>query len=197
MKKTPAIICITGGIGSGKSTIAKYIESKGFPVYNSDLAAKKISESDEVLLEIKAKISNEVFINNQLDRKRLGQLVFEDKNLLNKLNGIIHPRVKKDFENWLLINQNHKFVFKESALVFEANLNKNCQKIISVLAPKAERIRRVKARDLLDEKEIKNRMKNQVSDKIRRQFSDFCLYNKNLEKTLLKTDAILNLLKKM
>jgi len=196
MKNKPQIIGITGGIGSGKSTIAKYIESKGYQVYNSDLAAKKISEREDVLTEIKEKISKDVLINNQLDRKKLGQMVFKNKELLKKLNEIIHPRVKKDFENWLNIHQKQRFVFKESALIFETNTNHKCHKIISVLAPKADRIYRVKKRDLLNEEDIKNRMKNQVSDTIRRQLSDFCIYNKHLEKALSKTDAILKILEK-
>jgi dephospho-CoA kinase len=195
--KQPKIICLTGGIGSGKSTIAKHIESKGHPVYNSDLSAKKISESADVLSEIKEKISSDVFINNQLDRKKLGQLVFENKDKLKVLNQIIHPRVKDDFDSWLKKHENYAFVFKESALVLETNFNKNCHRIISVIAPKSDRINRVKKRDHLTEEEIIQRMKNQVSDKIRRQYSDFCIYNKILKNALSKTDAILKILEKI
>lgn len=195
--KQPKIICLTGGIGSGKSTIAKHIESKGYPVYNSDLSAKKISESADVLSEIKEKISSDVFINNQLDRKKLGQLVFENKDKLKVLNQIIHPRVKDDFNNWLKKHENYAFVFKESALVLETNFNKNCHRIISVIAPKVDRINRVKKRDHLTEEEIIQRMKNQVSDKIRRQYSDFCIYNKNLKNALSKADTILKILEKI
>lgn len=193
--KYPKIICITGGIGSGKSTIAKHIEGKGYPVYNSDLAAKKISESEVVLSEIIEKISADVFINNQLDRKKLGQIVFENKEKLSQLNQIIHPRVKEDFENWLKLLVNYPFVFKESALIFENHLNKNCFKTISVIAPTKDRIDRVKKRDSLSDQEIINRMKNQISDKIRRENSDFIIYNKDLKKALSTTDEILKILK--
>ena len=196
-QKFPKIICITGGIASGKSTIAKHIESQGYKVYNSDLEAKKITESQEVLEEIKQKISHRVFINNQLDRKLLGQLVFENKNLLDTLNQIIHPRVKKDFENWLKKNQAEKIIFKESALVFEIGINQTCEQVISVLAPKSERINRVMKRDNLSKKDILNRMKNQITDKKRRELSDFCIYNKDLSKPLIKTNTILKILEKI
>lgn len=193
----PRIICITGGIGSGKSTIAKHIEKQGYKVYNSDLEAKKITESHEVLMAIRKNISDKVFINNQLDRKLLGQLVFKNKDLLEKLNKIIHPKVKAHFENWLMQNRNEKFLFKESALIFEANLNRSCQQVISVLAPKTDRINRVMQRDYLSKKDILNRMKNQVTDKKRRNLSDYCIYNKDLNKALSKTNQILKFLEIM
>ncbi|MGZ5189023.1 MAG: dephospho-CoA kinase [Kaistella sp.] len=195
------IIGLTGGIGSGKSTVAKFIEEMGFPVYYSDVRAKDIVNDDEVLRhKIKALLGEESYNENGLyDRKFVSGVVFNDEEILLKLNALIHPAVKLDFENWVA-RQNTPFVFKETALLFELKLNESCYKSVLVTADDNIRIKRVMDRDSKTYREIEAVMDKQMPEKDKGKRADFVIYNNNgieelraeTEKMLMKLTALSN-----
>lgn len=174
---------LTGGIGSGKSTVAKIFETLGVPVFNSDVEAKKLLFSNKKIIRLVKTEFPVAFENNQLNKTKLAQLVFNDTKALEKLNQIIHPEVKKVFMQWVEANKTAPFVVKEAAILIETNLHKELDKLILVTAPTSLRIQRVIARDGIDEQEIIQRMKNQLSDDEKISFADFVITND--EKTLV------------
>jgi len=170
------VIGLTGGIGSGKSTIANLFIQKKIPVYNSDIEAKKIMQLPKTILSIQNKFGKSIIKNNQIDTKELATMAFSNPDKLKVLNQIIHPLVKNDFEKWLQLQQS-KFVIKESAILFEAGIDKNCDAIITVTAPKEVRIERVISRDNSTRKEVLNRIKNQWTEDRKVAKSDFVIQN--------------------
>lgn len=187
-------IGITGGIGSGKSTVAKIFVSMGYPVYNSDVRAKKIINSNpEVVRELSNLFGNDIYENNQLNRKKLASIVFQNKEKLAELNAIVHPAVGQDFTNWKS-NQNTEIVFKEAAIIFETGIYKSLDKIILVTAPVSTRINRVKKRDNSTKEEIENRIKNQWSDEKKIPLSDYVIDNSG---EVLVIPQVLEILKKL
>ena len=190
------VIGLTGGIGSGKTTVSKMFEALGVPVYNSDSEAKKIMLLPETIVLLKSNFGNDFFENDILNRKKLADLVFKNPEKLSKLNAIVHPFVKKDFIVWLKKNENVKFVIKESAILFESKTNINCDKIITVIAPLYLRMQRIVERDNLVFHEIVKRINNQLSDEKKVEKSDFVIENTDLEMTknqVLEIYKILNL----
>lgn len=188
------IIGLTGGIGSGKTTISKIFEELGVPVYNSDLEAKKIMELPEVIVLLKNDFGDEFFENNILNRAKLADLVFRNAEKLNVLNAIVHPFVKKDFLFWVKKHHNEKFVIKESAILFESKSNIDCDKIITVKSPLDMRMKRIAARDNLGFHEIVKRINNQISDEKKIENSDFIIENTDLEMTKTHVLKIYNTL---
>ncbi len=170
------VIGLTGGIGSGKSTIANLFIQKKIPVYNSDIEAKKIMQLPKTILSIQNKFGKSIIKNNQIDTKELATMAFSNPDKLKVLNQIIHPLVKNDFEKWLQLQQS-KFVIKESAILFEAGIDKNCDAIITVTAPKEVRIERVISRDNSTREEVLNRIKNQWTEDRKVAKSDFVIQN--------------------
>ena len=185
------IIGLTGGIGSGKTTIANYFAEKGIPVYIADDEARKITESPEILQSIRALFGDEVFNNEKLDRVRVSQIVFNDTDKLKLLNEIIHPAVKKHFKNWVLQHSNFDFIVYETAILFESGSYKQCDVVISVIAPIETRIKRVMIRDSVSREEVLNRIKNQLSDEDLIKKSDFIIENNTIEETKHQVDKIL------
>ncbi|WP_396162249.1 dephospho-CoA kinase [Flavobacterium sp.] len=192
------IIGLTGGIGSGKSTVAHYIASKGIPVYIADAAAKEIMEQPDVMAQIKQIFHQNVMTSEgKLDRKVIGQLVFTSPELLKKLNAIVHPLVKTHFIEWLQQHKTSSFVLKEVAILFESGGNKECDKVILVTAPEAIRIQRTMLRDKISQEAILNRIQNQLSDAEKIQKSDFVISNIDIKETYSQTDEILKILSKL
>jgi dephospho-CoA kinase len=185
------IIGLTGGIGSGKTTIANYFAEKGIPVYIADDEARKITESPEILQSIRALFGDEVFNYEKLDRVRVSQIVFNDTDKLKLLNEIIHPAVKKHFKNWVLQHSNFDFIVYETAILFESGSYKQCDVVISVIAPIETRIKRVMIRDSVSREEVLNRIKNQLSDEDLIKKSDFIIENNTIEETKHQVDKIL------
>jgi dephospho-CoA kinase len=172
-------IGITGGIGSGKSTVCKVFELLGIPVYYSDWEAKNIQETD---VEVKTAIGKEFGKNilttaGTIDRTRLAAIVFNDKTKLQKLNNIVHPAVAKHFDNWVTSNQTANYVLKEAAILFESGAYKTVDKIISIIAPIEMRINRIERRDNISKDLVKQRMIHQMSDEEKIKRSDFVIYN--------------------
>lgn len=170
-------IGLTGGIGSGKTTIAQWFQEKGIPVYNSDFEAKKLmNENEDLIQQLIELFGDETYKNGEYNRSYVASKVFNDKELLNQLNAIVHPAVFKHFDEWL-DNQNSSFVVKEAAILFESGSYKDCDYIISVIADEEIRIKRVAKRDQLNEDQIRNRMKSQWTDQQRIEKSDFIIEN--------------------
>jgi dephospho-CoA kinase len=185
------IIGLTGGIGSGKTTIANYIKSLGIPVYIADDEAKKLLNDDTIKKELKNAFGKTIFENNLLIKERLSQIVFNDTDKLKKLNSIIHPAVKAHFKEWLEDHKKAPMIVKEAAILFESGSDQDCDAVITVVAPINTRIERVKQRDKIAEQEVLNRIKNQWSDEMRLEKSDYSIENNDLTKAFQQVDEIL------
>jgi dephospho-CoA kinase len=186
------IIGLTGGMGSGKTTIANHLNSLGIPVYNSDYQAKKILNLPETVESLKSVFGDVIFTNELLDKEKLSKIVFKNPEQLKLLNQIIHPAVRVDFENWLKANINSPLVIKEAAILFESGSYKNCDVIISVSAPQEIRIQRVIARDQLTYDEVMFRINNQWTDEMRNEKSDYVIDNQDIDKALVQAEFVIN-----
>ena len=155
------IIGLTGGIGSGKTTIAQYFKSLGVPVYIADDEAKKLLDNSVVKKKVKEIFGEFVFKNNTISKEKLASIVFQNPQKLSELNAIIHPVVKEHFQLWVAKHQNEPILIKEAAILFESGSNQDCDKIITVIAPLETRIQRVISRDQTSKEAILNRIKNQ------------------------------------
>jgi dephospho-CoA kinase len=184
-------IGLTGGIGTGKSTVAKMFSSKGVPVYDSDSRAKRLmSKNENLIKELVSTFGQEVFVNQELNRAYLSSIVFSSYKELKKLNAIVHPFVADDFENWAS-KQTAKFIIKEAAILFESGAYKNVDKIILVSCPLSVRIDRVSKRDGISEKEIMKRVNNQMMQSEKASLSDFIIDNKfSLESLQQQVDDV-------
>ena len=171
-------IGITGGIGSGKSTVSSFFSVLGVPVYDSDKRAKDLMQHDNSIIgTIKKEFGERSYLNNQLNRSYIAEIVFKNESKLKQLNSIIHPAVRTDFNNWLSQNSNAKFVIKEAAIMIESGAYKEMDKLIVVNAKRDQKIKRIKKRDHLSLEDIENRIQNQLSDEIRNQYADFIIEN--------------------
>lgn len=187
------IIGLTGGIGSGKTTVAQYIEDCGFPVYYSDDRAKTIVNDNEVVKnKIKELLGTDSYDENGIyNRKYVAGKVFNDEELLLKLNGIIHPAVRLDFEEWER-KQTKYLVFKETALLFELKLNLQCYKSLLVTAEDNIRLKRVMDRDSKTYREVETVMNNQMPEKDKIKLADYVIYNNtNLDDLKEQTERII------
>lgn len=185
------IIGLTGGIGSGKTTIANYFKSLGVPVYIADDAAKQVMEFPEIIAEIKNTFGANVFENEKLNRQKLADIVFNNPEQLQKLNAIVHPAVKKHFESWLSEHSSFPIIIKEAAILFESGSYKDCDLIITVNAPLETRIKRVMDRDNANESAILKRVNNQWTDEMRSSKSDYIIDNVDLAKAKWQAKEIL------
>lgn len=177
------IIGLTGGIGSGKSTVARFFAELGAPIYIADDEAKKIMETSKIIREeIKVLLGEEAYQGEKPDRGWIASKVFQEDSLLQALNKIVHPRVREHFEAWTK-RQNAAYVIYEAAVLFENGGDKNCDYTILVTAPKETRIERLLKRDRSTRKEIEARMAAQWSDKRKSKLADFQIENLLLEQT--------------
>ena len=196
-RKKVKIIGITGGIGSGKSTVSKFIEEAGFPVYYSDVRAKTIVNDDaELQQKIKELLGENSYDENGFyNRRYVGEIIFKDDQLRLQLNALIHPAVKINFENWIS-EQKTPFIFKETALLFELKLNESCYKSILVTADDNIRIKRVMDRDGKTYREVEAVMNKQMPEKDKIKIADFVIFNNDgLEELKIKTNQFINELK--
>ncbi len=187
------IIGITGGIGSGKSTVSKFIEAAGFPVYYSDVRAKTIVNDDrELQQKIKALLGESSYDENGFyNRRYVGEIIFKDDQLRLQLNALIHPAVKINFEKWVS-EQKTDFVFKETALLFELKLNESCFKSILVTADDNCRLKRVMDRDQKTYREVEAIMSQQMPEKDKIKLADFVIFNNHgLEELQIETEKII------
>ncbi|MBR1626794.1 MAG: dephospho-CoA kinase [Bacteroidales bacterium] len=174
----PLIIGLTGSIGSGKTLITKVFKHLGVSVYLSDDEAKKLYQSREMVERIEHLFGKEVITNNQIDKKKLANLVFNDKDSLEQLNKCIHPLVKKDFEIWTT-KQTSPYVILESAIIYEIGWESMFDKIISIFTPMNFILERVQQRDNQTKEHIMQRILNQLPQEEKQKRSDYVIINDN------------------
>jgi len=168
---------LTGGLGSGKSTVAQIFEVLGIPVYYADIAAKKIMNEDEGLrAAIIKKFGEQAYANNILDRKYISSIVFSDPAKLEQLNALVHPATKKDGEAWMQ-QQTSPYAIHEAALIFEAKVSDRLDLVIGVSSPIELRIKRAVERDKVSREEILKRMDQQLDEELKMSKCDFILIN--------------------
>lgn len=184
------IVGLTGGIGSGKSTVAKMFLDLGAPVYDSDQEAKKLmSTSKEVKTAIIQLLGDGAYGGEGLNRAYIADKVFKDSDLLEKLNGIVHPAVREHFLEWAK-NQESPYVIQETALIFENQAQDKYDCTILVTAPEDIRIQRVVRRDNTSEQAIKNRIHNQLEDGQKKKLAHHVIENLDLDKTKEKVKEL-------
>ena len=184
------IVGLTGGIGSGKTTIAQYFASKGIPVYVADKEAKALMNRSKV---IKRKLihlfGKSAYKNGELNREYLASKIFNDKTLLSQMNSIVHPKVASHFKRWLKKHQ-APYIIKEAAIIFENNLEYQYDYIITVVADENLRIERVMQRDDVSRSKVESIIRNQLSDEEKINKSDFVIINNSLEDAKKKASEI-------
>jgi len=173
------IIGLTGGIGTGKSVVAKVFATLGIPVFNADEEAKRIMQSSP---EIKAKLiqqfGSSIYNEFGLQKEKLAAIVFNDPYQLQLLNAIVHPVTIQAAKDWAA-KQTSPYVIKEAALIFESGSAEGLFKVIGVTAPLSLRIHRVMQRDSISKEQVEARMRNQISDTIKMRLCDFVIHNNN------------------
>jgi dephospho-CoA kinase len=192
------IVGLTGGIGSGKTTVANiFAQFDGVIVYNADSEAKKIMESSSI---IKSKIievfGQKSYENNQLNRPFIASIVFNDTVKLGKLNAIVHPEVKRHFQKFVIQYKNKDYIVYENAILFESESNLKCDIIISVYAPLELRTERVMLRDKSSREAIEARIKNQWLEEKKLLQSNYMICNIDSKKTHIRVIDIHNILTK-
>jgi len=179
---------LTGGIGAGKSTVAQIFEVLGIPVYHADQEAKRLMQTNPLLIEkIKIAFSEKAYSEGTLDRQFLSSLVFNNKEKLELLNSIVHPFTIQDGKEWMK-KQSSTYAIKEAALIFESGSQGEFDAIIGVFAPPAMRIQRTIQRDLVEREKVLNRMEKQLDENIKMKLCDHVLINN--EQTLLIPQVI-------
>lgn len=189
------LVGLTGGIGSGKTTVAKMFSELGVPIYNSDEEAKRLMEtSPEIIKDITRLLGKNSYKGKKLNRIHISNRIFNNHDLLKKLNGIVHPAVRKHFLLWAA-RQDAPYVIQETALLFEIGSQDFYDKIILVTAPTGDRIKRVMERDEAStERSIRDRMKNQWEDGLKKNAAHFVIENIDLMETKSKVVKVHNTL---
>ncbi|MBX2985278.1 MAG: dephospho-CoA kinase [Bacteroidia bacterium] len=176
---------ITGGIGSGKSTVSAVFVSLGIPFYNADARAKWLTEHHpDIVREIIALFGNQAYAFGSYNRKYIASLVFNDTDKLLQLNQIIHPRVEADYKQFCEEHKDTLYTLKEAAILFESGSYKLLDKTIMVLADKELRIRRVCKRDNISREDVLKRMEKQMPDEEKVKLADFVIKN-NLQDMII------------
>lgn len=175
------VVGLTGGIGSGKTTIAKWFQSQGIPVYIADKEAKALMNRSKVIKrKLTALFGENAYKEGKLNREYLASKIFNDRTLLSKMNAIVHPKVGSHFNRWLK-KQDSPYVIKEAAIIFENNLEYQYDYIITVVADKDLRIERVMKRDNASKEKVESIISNQLSDEEKIKKSHFVINNNKLE----------------
>ncbi|MBP6025586.1 dephospho-CoA kinase [Ferruginibacter sp.] len=170
-------IGITGGIGSGKSTMAKLFEVLGIPVYYADDAAKQLMNENEALKQqVQKEFGNEAYANGKLNRKYIADIVFANPEKLELLNSLVHPVTLQDAEEWMN-KQTAPYTIKEAALIFESGAQEQLDYVIGVYAPTPLRIQRTMQRDNISREEVMARMNKQIDETIKMRLCDFVITN--------------------
>lgn len=176
--KTPIIVGITGGIGGGKSTLAEKLRAEGYLVYDSDKEARRLQNEHPLIMEqLKEIFGANIYDVNGLNRKELAKIVFTQKDLLAKLNNIVHPVIREDFASWINKYSHQKLLFVESAILFESGFNAYIDKVVVMTANEDIRIKRVIKRDGIGEDQVKARMSNQSSEDEKISKADYVIHS--------------------
>jgi len=172
---------VTGGIGSGKTTVCKVFSVLGIPVFSADDEAKSIQESDrDIQLKINSFAGRDLFPEGKLDRTELARLIFSNKELLEKVNSVVHPAVFRSFGEWVK-KQSTPYSIMDAAILFESGAFRLMDRIVTVVTPIDERIERLVRSKRLSREQINDRIKNQIDDESRITRSDFVIFNSENE----------------
>lgn len=183
-------IGLTGGIGSGKTTVAKIFETLGIPVYYADQQAKLLMQTNPVLMQaIKNHFGEAAYIEGKLNRSFLSEIVFQDKARLEQLNSLVHPFTIEDGKNWMK-QQRTPYAIKEAALIFETGTHAEFDFIIGVEAPLSLRLARIMQRDNQTREQVLNRMDKQLDDSIKIKLCDFIVSNDEQQLLIPQVNAI-------
>ena len=184
-------IGLTGGIGSGKTTIAHMLEAMSYPVYYSDLRSKELCDHNEgIRSQLILLCGNKAYEDGQLNRPYLSECIFSNPELRLKVNEIIHPVVRKDFEDWTL-KQTSPLIFNEAAILFETGAYQQFDAVVLVCAPTSQRIERVMFRDLSTKSSVEQRIQSQWTDEQKRTLTDLCIENDGSHPLLIQVEDIL------
>jgi dephospho-CoA kinase len=186
------IVGLTGGIGSGKSTVAELLRVYGIPVYDSDSRSKLLCQTDkELIVSLKLLFGENIYLpDGRLNRPYMAKALFEDKALLQVSNNLIHPAVGRDFTKWAE-RQDAPLVVQETAILFEAGLEKRYDVVVCVTAPEALRLKRTCQRNGLQEEEVLARMRHQLPEEERIRRSDFVLVNDEIAPLIPQLEDLL------
>ena len=170
-------IAITGGIGSGKSFVSHMLEERGIPIYNTDDEAKRLMLSDEgIRQDLIALLGESVYVDGVLNKPMLASYLFADAGNAARINGIVHPRVRQDFERWLQLHADKEIVGMDCAILFESGFQDGVYAGVMIYAPEALRIERAMKRDGATETQIRARIAAQMDDEEKRMRSDYVVY---------------------
>jgi dephospho-CoA kinase len=185
-------IGVTGGIGSGKTTVCKIFETLGIPVYYADDRAKELMVTKPALIAgIKELFGENAYLKDgSLNRAHIASIAFQDKSILNQLNALVHPAVHQDGYEWAEAQQNVPYTLREAALIFESGGHKKLDKVITVFTPKELRIERVMARDNTERAAVEARINKQMPDEEKVKLADFVIYNDGQQSLIQQVYAI-------
>ena len=187
-------IGLTGGIGTGKTYVAKIFQKFGIPVFCADTNAKELLQTNTKLInQVRKEFGSNIYLEGVLQSKELADIVFREKSMLVKLNKLVHPHVNHNFISWCS-NQESNLVIKEAAILFESNSNIDLDIIICVSAPLDIRIKRVKKRDGVSEEHVQRVINNQMLQSKKEKLSDFVIYNDEKKLILPQIIEILKIL---
>jgi dephospho-CoA kinase len=187
-------IGLTGGIGSGKTSIAQILEAMSYPVYYSDLRAKFLSDEHPTIRQgLIALLGEETYVDETLNRVFVSECIFSNPDLRVKVNEIIHPIVRKDFDDWAT-QQTGSLIFNEAAILFETGAYQQFDETLLVCAPVAIRIQRVMLRDHCSKASVEQRIQSQWTDEQKRSLTNFCIENDGQQPVLIQLEKILSVL---
>jgi len=183
---------ITGGIGSGKSLVSNIFMAMGYPVFNSDEVAKELSDNDpDIITGLKDLFGEEIYSDHRLNRELLASQIFQNDVLREKVNAIIHPKVRKAYDD-LCRKSDSSIIFNEAAILIETGAYKNFDRMVLVSAPELMRIQRVQERDKTTEENVKQRIEKQWTDAKKREFIDFEIVNDEAQPLLTQVEQIIH-----
>lgn len=184
-------IGLTGGIGSGKTTIAHILEAMSYPVYYSDVRSKKLCDQDEgIRSQLILLCGEKAYEDGHLNRPYLSECIFSNPELRIKVNEIIHPVVRNDFEAWTA-QQTSPLIFNEAAILFETGAYQQFDAVVLVCAPINQRIERVMLRDLCDKTSVESRIQSQWPEEQKRKLANYCIENDGIHSILIQVEGIL------
>jgi dephospho-CoA kinase len=171
------VLGITGGIGSGKTTVSKVFSVLGIPVFSADLEARRIEDTDrELMQKLNSIAGKDLYSSGKLDRAELARLIFNDRELLDKVNSAVHPVVFDSFSRWVLA-QNAPYAIMEAAILFESGASRLVDKVLTIVTPAEERIARIISGHKLTRNEVLDRIRNQMDDAERIRRADYVIFN--------------------
>lgn len=183
---------ITGGIGSGKSTISELLKLMDIPVYIADIESKKLTESSPIIREkLMDFLGTDLYKNGHLNKQLLASIIFNDKDKLATVNSIIHPEVDKHYSEWVNNYKNNKIVGLETAILYESNMVRLTDKTLVVYTPIEDRIKRTMLRDNSTREKVIERINNQMPDEEKIKLSDFIIYNDEKQSLIQQTEALI------